>query len=174
MEYITTELLRISLLPSQQDIYRSSRYFKTRYYHINNASFYTTSVFNRIKKIIPPITETEKITIAEQCLWIEIFFGKVNHKDYKYPRLGKRVFSHSELEDLASKFPSQQIYPDKNNNCRGTLEYLGENGYFALGIDKEYEGKRTTVEEMSEMLAYITSVSPSLGVVVMVLILLDQ
>ena len=49
-----------------------------------------------------------------------------------------------------------------------TLDYLGENGYFALGIDKEYHGKRTTVEEMSEMLTYITSISPSLGVVVMV------
>ena len=78
------------------------------------------------------------------------------------------MFSRNELEDLAIKFPSQEIYPGKNNSCKKTLDYLGENGYFALGIDKEYHGKRTTVEEMSEMLTYITSVSPSLGVVVMV------
>jgi|UniRef100_A0A6C0IMH3 acyl-CoA dehydrogenase len=127
-------------------------------------------IFNRIKKIIPPITETEKIALncGTVSMDRDIFQGKVNHKDYKYPRLRKRVFSQIELEELASKFPSQQIYPDKNNVCKKTLTYLGENGYFALGIDKEYEGKRTTIEEMSEMLTYITSVSPSLGVVVMV------
>ena len=127
-------------------------------------------VFNRVKKLIPPITETEKIALncGTVSMDRDIFRGKVNHNNYKYPQLTKRVFSRNELEDLASKFPSQEIYPGKNNSCKKTLDYLGENGYFALGIDKEYHGKRTTVEEMSEMLTYITSVSPSLGVVVMV------
>ena len=127
-------------------------------------------IFNRVKKIIPPITETEKIALncGTVSMDRDIFNGKVNYDNYKYPRLVNRVFSRNELEDLADKFPGQQIYPGKHNICMKTLDYLGENGYFALGIDKEYHGKRTTVEEMSEMLTYITSISPSLGVVVMV------
>ena len=70
-------------------------------------------IFNRVKKIIPPITETDKIALncGTVSMDRDIFNGKVNYDNYKYPRLVNRVFSRNELEDLADKFPGQQIYP---------------------------------------------------------------
>ena len=127
-------------------------------------------IFNRIKKIIPPITETEKIALdcGTVSMDRDLFCGKVNHKKYKFPRVTKRVFSKDTLSELVTEYPNQHIYPGKNNECSKLLNYLGKNGYFALGIDKQYGGNKTSIEEMSEILTYITSANPSLGVVVMV------
>ena len=68
-------------------------------------------IFNRIKKIIPPITETEKIALdcGTVSMDRDLFCGKVNHKKYKFPRVTKRVFSKDTLSELVTEYPNQHI-----------------------------------------------------------------
>ena len=45
---------------------------------------------------------------------------------------------------------------------------MGTNKFFSFLIPEQYGGKKTSVEEMSNILTYITSANPSLGVITMV------
>jgi len=123
-------------------------------------------MFERVKKLVPKISATEMIALQSGTTSIdrEIFQGLV--KPYAFKKQDTRIFSDKEVSDLVTKFSNQHIYP--SNEWKSLLEYMGTRGFFSFLIPHNYGGRKTSVSEMSDILTYITSVNPSLGVVTMV------
>tara|TARA_Y100000816_G_C26106114_1_gene587935 strand:- start:142 stop:2082 length:1941 start_codon:yes stop_codon:yes gene_type:complete len=124
------------------------------------------AIFNRIKKIIPKISDTEMIALRSGTTSIdkEIFLGKVN-----YPSLVKKEnkFPEDKIYELVNKYGNyQSIYPKAP--YKEIFDYIGKNKFLSFIIDEKYGGMNLSVSELSSVLCKIASASPPLGVSVMV------
>lgn len=124
------------------------------------------TIFDAVKKIIPRISDTELIALRSGTTSIDrdIFKGNVN---YPPDKKIKYEFPSSKVEELLNKYGQyQEIYP--NAPHEEIFEYIGKKKFLSLIIDKEYGGKKLSVKELSSVLTKIASVSPALGIAVMV------
>ena len=121
---------------------------------------------NRVKSMLPPISSTEKIALQSGTTSIdrEIFEGSVGIKNFD--ALFNNDFSIKKVDDLLNAYPQQFLYPTHYHH--NLFNDLGKNGFFSFLIPQKYGGNKVSVEELSNILTYITSANPSLGVVVMV------
>jgi acyl-CoA dehydrogenase len=130
------------------------------------------NLFNRVKKLIPKISETEIIALKSGGVSIdrEIFQGKVNYKklfDKNIYQLNPSELSSVRSTDELLKMVGQEnVYPGKDT--KKIMDYLGKNGFLAMIIDKKYQGNRLSITAQSKILSKISSYNPSLGVVTMV------
>ena len=136
---------------------------------INNIYMYK-HIFNRIKRIIPKISETEIIALKSGGTSIdrEIFMGKMNYQQLFSP-ITKHILSkdmETKMENILKKTGQTSIYPNKKIN--EIMDDLGKNGFLSMIIDKQYGGNRLPIETQSHILSKISSYNPSLGVVTMV------
>jgi len=130
-------------------------------------------LFNRVKKIIPKISETEIIALKSGGVSIdrEIFKGRVNYcnllsdKNINKITPDEKVFIQSTRE-LLRHVGQDNIYPCKKINS--TMNYLGKKGFLSMIIDKKFNGNRISISAQSKVLSMISSYNPSLGVVTMV------
>lgn len=130
-------------------------------------------LFNRVKAIIPKISETEIIALKSGGVAIdrEIFKGRINyknllnHKNINKVTLDEAVFIQS-TNKLLNLVGQDNIYPNKNIN--GIMAYLGTKGFLSMIIDKKYQGNRISISAQSAVLSKISSYNPSLGVATMV------
>jgi len=130
-------------------------------------------LFNRVKKIIPKISETEIIALKSGGVSIdrEIFKGKINYesllnsKNINKITPDETVFIKS-TQNLFKFVGQNTIYPSKNIN--NVMNYLGKNGFLSMIIDKKYQGNRVSISAQSKVLSMISSYNPSLGVATMV------
>jgi len=133
------------------------------------------NIFNRIKKIIPKVSETEIIALRSGGTGIdrEIFQGKIDYKKLLSPitiinnknSLQTDVMN-SNTEELLQKIGTIPVYPNKN--IMETMSTLGSKGFLGMIIDKKYGGNKLSIENQSSILTKISSFNPSLGVVTMV------
>lgn len=123
-------------------------------------------LFNNVKKLIPRISATEMIALQSGTTSIDrqLFEGKIKKTEFK--NKPHDVFDKKLITELVEKFPEQQIYP--HGNYHKLFEFLGINRFFSFLIPEKYGGKVMYVEEMSNILTYITSANPTLGVITMV------
>ena len=123
-------------------------------------------LFKRVKKMIPKISATEMIALQSGTTSLdrEIFKGVVEYPEFK--KRPEDVFSKEKVDHLLKTFTQQHIYPD--SDYKSLFDHMGKEGFFSFLIPKEYGGFKTSVQEMSDILTYITSANPSLGVVTMV------
>ena len=123
-------------------------------------------LFNNVKKLIPRISATEMIALQSGTTSIDrqLFEGKI--KKTSFNNKPQDVFDKKLITELVEKFPEQQIYP--HGNYHKLFEFLGINRFFSFLIPEKYGGKVMYVEEMSNILTYITSANPTLGVITMV------
>ena len=127
-------------------------------------------IFNRVKKIIPKISETEIIALKSGGTSIDryIFEGKMNYKHLFSP-VKKQTLSKKTQEDLVSML---QVTGDKNiypgENIHSIMKELGTRGFLSMIIDPKYGGNRMPIELQSQLLSKISSYNPSLGVATMV------
>jgi acyl-CoA dehydrogenase len=127
------------------------------------------SIFNRVKRIIPKISETEIIALKSGGVSVdrELFKGKINYSNLYKPFVkSSEKPMEKETEELLKKFGSGSIYPDKN--IYNVMSYLGKKGFLSMIIDKKYNGNRISIESQSNILSKISSYNPSLGVATMV------
>jgi acyl-CoA dehydrogenase len=127
------------------------------------------SIFNRVKRIIPKISETEIIALKSGGVSVdrEFFKGKINYSNLYRPFVkSSEKPMEKETDELLKKFGSGSIYPDKN--IYNVMSYLGKNGFLSMIIDKKYNGNRISIESQSNILSKISSYNPSLGVATMV------
>lgn len=130
-------------------------------------------IFNRVKSIIPKISDTEITALKSGGVSIdrEIFRGKVNYCDL-YKPLQKSIDKmtektmEKEVEDLLKITGQNPIYP--SSTIHYIMSYLGEKGFLSMIIDKKYGGNRLSIERQSQILTKISSYNPSLGVATMV------
>ena len=125
-------------------------------------------LFNKIKKIIPKISDTELIALRSGTTSIdrEIFNGYVNIK----PKIDKFTLNdqilYNKLDSFLLKYGSKPMnYP---HIPEGLLEDIGKKGYFGMIIDEKYGGTKTSTNNISRILTKIVSANPSLGVTIMV------
>ena len=129
-------------------------------------------IFQQVKKMIPRISPTEMIALQSGTTSLDrqLFEGKVKKLDFVPHKLEsslrKDVFPKERLDELINKFPDQKPYP--YGNYEQLLKHMGEQGFFSFLISAEQGGYRMSVREMSNILTYITSANPSLGVITMV------
>lgn len=126
-------------------------------------------IFNRVKSIIPKISETEIIALKSGGVSIdrEIFKGRVNYCNlYKPFEKPYDKVMEKEINDLLEITGPNPIYP--KNNINSLMSYLGEKGFLSMIIDKKYGGNRLSIESQSRILSKIASYNPSLGVATMV------
>ena len=123
-------------------------------------------LFDNVKKLIPRISATEMIALRSGTTSIDrqLFEGKIKKTEFKSKP--QDVFEKGLITELVEKFPEQQIFP--NGNYQRLFEFLGTNKFFSFLIPEKYGGKVMYVEEMSNILTYITSANPTLGVITMV------
>uniref|UniRef100_A0A6C0IWV3 Acyl-coenzyme A dehydrogenase n=1 Tax=viral metagenome TaxID=1070528 RepID=A0A6C0IWV3_9ZZZZ len=122
-------------------------------------------IFNRVKKIIPKISNTELIALRTGTVSIdrEIFQGKVN--------LEKRLtldhkFNKKNIIDIVNKVGNNKIYP--NPNYKDYFDFIGKKKFFSFVIPEKYGGMNLSNRETSEIITEIATANPALGVSVMV------
>ncbi len=126
-------------------------------------------IFNRVKKIIPKISDTEIVALKSGGVSIdrEIFKGRMDYKKLFHPITKKQSRNmDKEIEDLLQKTGTNPIYPSKN--IKNIMGELGQKGFLSMIIDKNYGGNRLPIESQSYILSKISSYNPSLGVATMV------
>ena len=131
-------------------------------------------IFNRVKKIIPKISDTEIIALKSGGTSIDrdLFNGKMDCKKIFTPLLKNNINSTTQkdmkmsVEELLQKTGQSPIYPNKN--IKDIMQTLGKNGFLSMIIDNKYGGNRVSIETQSNILSKISSYNPSLGVATMV------
>jgi acyl-CoA dehydrogenase len=127
-------------------------------------------IFNRVKSIIPKISETEIIALKSGGTSYdrEIFKGKMDYVKLFTPITKNNLSNNmdSEVKELLEKIGTNPLYP--NPNIKETMSWIGKKGFLSMIIDKEYGGNRLSIESQSNILTKISSYNPSLGVAVMV------
>jgi acyl-CoA dehydrogenase len=126
-------------------------------------------LFNRVKSILPKISETEIIALKSGGVSIdrEIFKGCVNYKNlFRQIKPIQEKNMDKSVNELLEFVGPDSIYPKKK--IKETMQYLGKNGFLSMIIDKKYNGNRLSIESQSKILSKISSFNPSLGVATMV------
>ena len=123
-------------------------------------------IFNRVKKIIPRISDTELIALRTGNTHIdrEIFKGKMLISDKPNKLVNK--FCDNKVNQLLDTYNNSLVYP--SNNSQLILRDLSDNKFFSFLIPEKYGGTNLTVSEMSAVLTKISSKNVPLGVTVMV------
>lgn len=126
-------------------------------------------IFNRIKKIIPKISQTELIALESgtTCIDRDIFLGKV---EYPKPNSPKFKFEEEKIDNLLEKYGELDTIYSRNTNVPSheIFDYIGKNKFLSFIINEQYGGYQLSVKELSYLLTKISSQSPPLGVAVMV------
>jgi acyl-CoA dehydrogenase len=125
--------------------------------------------FNRIKSIIPRISDTELIALRSGTVSIdrEIFQGNVKIPErLDVSHLNKPELNKGVANVLRKYGSQQQIYP--SHNYKEILNEIGDNKLFSLIISDNYGGNHVSTSQLSSLLTKLSSVNPALGVTVMV------
>ena len=122
-------------------------------------------LFRYVKNKLPRISDTEMIALKSGTVSIDrdILSGNIK---YPKPAVYYNKFPQENLVNLLEKYDNTKIYPNDNDNY--WINHLAKNKFFSFLIDKTYGGIKLTVNEQSNILTQIASVSPALGVVAMV------
>ena len=128
-------------------------------------------IFNRVKQIIPKISETEIIALRSGGTSIdrELFKGRIDYKKLFAPLSSTHTIPNNmdiKINELLEKTGEKSIYPSENIN--NVMSFLGKNGFLSMIIDNKYGGNRLPIESQSNILSKISSYNPSLGVAAMV------
>jgi len=125
-------------------------------------------IFNQSKKLLPRISETELIALRSGGTSIDrdIFTGDVDTTTIlKNTIVDDNV--EKGLDNLIKKWGHiQQPFP--GNNTNDILKDIGKNRLFSLIIDREYNGNKISVTQLSNVLTKLSAHNPALGVMVMV------
>ena len=126
-------------------------------------------LFKKIKSIIPPLSETEKIALRSGGVHIDksIFSGDVSLKQYVPKRMHNEMDEMTpRVERVIEKVKDDLLYP--NHSIHDILKLCGKEKLLGMIIDKSYGGTKLSVTTQSQLLTKLSAANPSLGVTVMV------
>jgi len=123
-------------------------------------------IFNKVKNIIPKISETELIALRTGNVHCDrhIFNGELNIPEKLKKEDNK--FDESKINHLLNTYGNSSIYPSQET--KQIFNVLGKNKFFSFLIPDEYGGIKLSVRELSNILTKISSKNLGLGVSVMV------
>lgn len=124
-------------------------------------------LFNRIKNIIPKISDTELIALRSGGVSIDknIFEGNVKLLDHNLKK-NSQIMDYSNIDKLLYKYKSDPIYPSQNID--DIMSDLGRYNLLGMTIDTKYGGSMLSITNQSKIISRISSYNPSLAVATMV------
>lgn len=135
----------------------------------------TVPLFDQIKRLMPPMSNTEQQAMAAGTVWWdgELFSGKPRWNkllDLPAPRLNEqeRAFLDGPVETLCAMLDDWQIGGSPAGLPERVWRFLGEQGFFGLIIPEQYGGKGFSAFAHSEIVLKLSSRSIAAGVTVMV------
>ncbi|MCL1048960.1 acyl-CoA dehydrogenase [Shewanella abyssi] len=135
----------------------------------------TRPVFRFFKKVLPPLSDTEKEAMEAGDVWWEgeLFKGKPNWQtlhSYGKPTLTseEQDFIGNQVETALAMIDDYDIVTNRKDLPPELWQYFKKEGFFALIIPKKYGGRAFSAYASSTIVSKIASRSVSAAVTVMV------
>jgi len=137
--------------------------------------YLSQKIFVYIKKLLPPISQTEREAIQAGTVWwdAELFSGQPNWKilfDSPSPKLTaeEQAFMDGPVEELCAMADDWEITNDKNDLPDHLWDYIRDNGFFGLNASPEYGGLGFSAYAQSCIVQKLSTRSNAVAVTVMV------
>lgn len=131
--------------------------------------------FGYFKRVLPAISDTEREALTAGDIWWEtdLFRGKPDWQklhSFSKPRLTQQeqAFLDEQVETLCAMLDDWQIVNDDRDLSPAAWQYMKEQGFLGMVIDKKYGGLGFSAIAHSTIIARIATRSPSAAVNVMV------
>lgn len=135
----------------------------------------TKPVFEIFKKILPPMSSTEREAMESGSIWWEgeLFKGKPDWDklhNYAKPTLSEeeQAFMDNQVETLLAMLDDYKIVHEDKDLPSEVWNYLRKEGFFAMIIPKAYGGREFSAIANSTIVSRISTRSLSAAVTVMV------
>lgn len=135
----------------------------------------TGPLFAMVKKMMPPISETEKAAIDAGSVWwdAEIFSGNPDWQTlFAVPKQEltdqEKAFLEGQTETLCKMVCDWEVTHELNDLPQNVWDYILENKFFALNASRDYGGLGFSAYAQSCILQKLASRSGALAVTVMV------
>ncbi|ACJ29129.1 Acyl-CoA dehydrogenase [Shewanella piezotolerans WP3] len=135
----------------------------------------TRPVFSFFKKVLPPLSDTEKEAMEAGDVWWEgeLFKGKPNWQmlhSYGKPALtsDEQDFINNQVQTALSMIDDYDIVSNRKDLPPELWEFFKKEGFFALIIPKKFGGRGFSAYANSTIVSKIASRSVSAAVTVMV------
>ncbi len=135
----------------------------------------TKPILNRLRKVLPPMSETERIALEAGDVWweAELFQGrpdwqKLMHTALPALSVEEQLFIDNQVETLCSMLDDWKITHDYHDLPAAVWQYLKQERFFGLVIPKEYGGLGFSALAHSTIIAKIATRSTSAAVTAMV------
>jgi acyl-CoA dehydrogenase len=135
----------------------------------------TKPVFQIFKKILPPMSSTEREAMEAGSIWWEgeLFRGKPDWNTlhgYAKPALSdeEQAFMDNQVETLLAMLDDFKIVHEQKDLPKEVWDYLRKEGFFAMIIPKSFGGKEFSAIANSTIVSRISTRSLSAAVTVMV------
>lgn len=138
-------------------------------------SILTAPIFSGFKKVLPPMTSTEREALEAGDTWweTEMFRGKPEWNkllDFECTKLtaDEQSFMDNQVETLCAMIDDWKIQHEDKDLSPETWDYMRKNGFFAMLITKEWGGLGFSAYAQSCVVTKIATRSIAAGVTVMV------
>lgn len=139
------------------------------------SQFLSNPLLNRIRKVLPPMSQTERDAIESGTVWweSELFRGNPDwSKLLKYPKavLNKeeQAFLDGPVDELCGMIDDWDITHNRQDLPPEMWQFLKDHRFFGMIIPKKYGGLEFSATAHSEVVMKISARSVSVGVTVMV------
>ena len=138
-------------------------------------SLISKPVFAIFKKILPPLSDTEREAMEAGDVWWdgELFKGKPDwHKLHSIPKAelseDEQAFMDNQVETLLSMLDDYKIVQEDRDLPKAVWDYIKSEGFFAMIIPKAYGGREFSAIANSTIVSRIATRSLTAAVTVMV------
>lgn len=135
----------------------------------------TKPVFGIFKKILPPLSDTEREAMEAGSVWWdgELFRGKPDwQKLHSFPKpalsADEQAFMDNQVETLMKMLDDYKIVQEQRDLPVEVWDYLKQQGFFAMIIPKSYGGREFSAVGNSTIVSRIATRSLTAAVTVMV------
>lgn len=135
----------------------------------------TKPVFTIFKKILPPLSDTEREAMEAGDVWWDgdLFQGKPDwHKLHSFPKpelnADEQAFMDNQVETLLKMLDDYKIVQEQRDLPAEVWEFLKREGFFAMIIPKSYGGREFSAIANSTIVSRIATRSLTAAVTVMV------
>jgi acyl-CoA dehydrogenase len=137
--------------------------------------FLSQPLLRRIRKILPPMSETERDAIEAGSVWweAELFRGAPDWQilqDYRLPVLddAERAFIEGPVEQLCAMIDDWDITHNRMDLPPEVWDFLKQHRFFGMIIPRQYGGLEFSAHGHSAVVTKLSARSISVGVTVMV------
>ena len=135
----------------------------------------TKPVFTVFKKILPPLSDTEREAMEAGDVWWdgELFKGKPDwQKLHSFPKAElsaeEQAFMDNQVETLLKMLDDYKIVQEQRDLPKPVWDYIKREGFFAMIIPKAYGGREFSAIANSTIVSRIATRSLTAAVTVMV------